>query len=426
MRQMKLKYGLWLLLLLCELNIFAQTRSLTLPTDTADTWQVSLITCGPGVEVYNQFGHTAIRMKNVSRNIDLIYNYGIFSFNTPNFVLRFTLGKTDYLLGIQAYQDFVDWYAYCNRDVREQVLNLSIEEKNTLIGLLNENYKPQNRTYRYNFFYNNCATRPRDLIEKCLQSKLQYADDMTTTSTGQSFRSIVHEFTANNSWSQFGIDLCLGSEADKPISRRAMMFIPLYLEKYFDKATILPHERNNNSSREKNKNLVGEKSNGTYPLITESKQLVTIPEADKVQKDTPFTPFRCATFMFIVTTVLTIYEIRSRKSMWGFDLILFTAAGIAGCMLAFLATFSEHPTVSPNYLLFLFQPLHLLLLPWFIKKVKKMQRSSYLVVLTIELLLFIVLWAIIPQKFPLAVLPLALCLLVRSASNWLLSQPYKA
>jgi len=423
---MKLKYGLWLLLLLCELNIFAQTRSLTLPTDTADTWQVSLITCGPGIEVYNQFGHTAIRMKNVSRNIDLIYNYGIFSFNTPNFVLRFTLGKTDYLLGIQAYQDFVDWYAYCNRDVREQVLNLSIEEKNTLIGLLNENYKPQNRTYRYNFFYDNCATRPRDLIEKCLQSKLQYADDMTTTSTGQSFRSIVHEFTANNSWSQFGIDLCLGSEADKPISRRAMMFIPLYLEKYFDKATILPHERNNNSSREKNKNLVGEKSNGTYPLITESKQLVTIPEADKVQKDTPFTPFRCATFMFIVTTVLTIYEIRSRKSMWGFDLILFTAAGIAGCMLAFLATFSEHPTVSPNCLLFLFQPLHLLLLPWFIKKVKKMQRSSYLVVLTIELLLFIVLWAIIPQKFPLAVLPLALCLLVRSASNWLLSQPYKA
>ena len=423
---MKLKYGLWLLLLLCELNIFAQTRPLTLPTDTADTWQVSLITCGPGVEVYNQFGHTAIRMKNVSRNIDLIYNYGIFSFNTPNFVLRFTLGKTDYLLGIQAYQDFVDWYAYCNRDVREQVLNLSIEEKNTLIGLLNENYKPQNRTYRYNFFYDNCATRPRDLIEKCLQSKLQYADDMTTTSTGQSFRSIVHEFTANNSWSQFGIDLCLGSEADKPISRRAMMFIPLYLEKYFDKATILPHERNNNSSREKNKNLVGEKSDGTYPLITESKQLVTIPEADKVQKDTPFTPFRCATFMFIVTTVLTIYEIRSRKSMWGVDLILFIAAGIAGCMLAFLATFSEHPTVSPNYLLFLFQPLHLLLLPWFIKKVKKMQRSSYLVVLTIELLLFIVLWAIIPQKFPLAVLPLALCLLVRSASNWLLSQPYKA
>ena len=426
MEQIKHKYGLWLLLLLCELNIIAQNRSLSLPSDTADTWQVSLITCDPGVEVYNQFGHTAIRMKNVSHNIDLIYNYGIFSFNTPNFVLRFTLGQTDYLLGIQAYQDFVDWYAYCNRDVREQVLNLSIEEKNTLIELLNENYKPQNRTYRYNYFYDNCATRPRDLIEKCLQSDLHYADDMTTTSTGQSFRSIVHEFTANKAWSQFGIDLCLGSEADKPISRRTMMFIPLYLEQYFDKASLLPHERNNNSSRENNKNLVGIKNNGAYPLVTERKQLVIIPDTDKVHEDTPFTPFRCATLLFIVTTVLTIYEIRSRKSMWGFDLILFAAAGIAGCMLAFLASFSEHPTVSPNYLLFLFQPLHLLLLPLFIGKIKKMQRSRYLIALTIELIIFIVLWALIPQEFPLAVLPLALCLLVRSASNWLLSQPNKA
>lgn len=422
---MKLKYGLWVLILLSELNIFAQTRSLTLPTDTTDTWQVSLITCGPGVEVYNQFGHTAIRMKNVTRDIDLIYNYGIFSFNTPNFALRFTLGQTDYLLGIQAYQDFVDWYAYSNRDVREQVLNLSVEEKNALIGLLNENYKPQNRTYRYNYFYDNCATRPRDLIEKCLQGELLYADDMTTTSTGQSFRSIVHEFTANNAWSQFSIDLCLGSEADKPISRRMMMFIPLYLEQYFETASILPNERDNYSSRDINKDPVQENNGNTLPLVSESHNLVVIPEAEKINPDTPFTPFRCAMLLFIVTTALTIYEIHSRKSMWGYDFILFAVAGIAGCMLAFLATFSEHPTVSPNYLLFLFHPLHLLLLPWFIRKVKKMQRSRYLVALTIELTLFIILWAAIPQKFPLAVLPLALCLLVRSASNWLLSQPHK-
>lgn len=407
---MKLKYGLWLLMLFCEINILAQTRSLTLPTDTADTWQVSLITCGPGVEVYNQFGHTAIRMKNDSLNIDLIYNYGIFSFNTPNFALRFSLGQTDYQLGIQYYQDFVDWYAYCNRDVREQVLNLSIKEKNELIILLNENYKPQNRVYRYNYFYDNCATRPRDLIEKCLHREMKYKEDMLSTNTGNTFRSIVHEFTANNAWSQFGIDLCLGSEADKPISRRMMMFIPLYLEDFFKTAFLLSNEGDNNKH---------------IPLVAESRQLVVIPEADKVIHDTPFTPFRCAIFLFILTTTLTIYEIRSRKSMWVFDLILFAAAGIAGCILAFLALFSEHPTVSPNYLLFLFHPLHLFLLPWFITKVKKMQRSRYLVALTIELALFLLLWAIIPQRFPLAVLPLALCLLVRSASNWLLSQPQK-
>ena len=403
MRRILVKYGLWLLMLWGVLEMQAQNQTLTLPTDTADTWQVSLITCGPGVEVYNQFGHSAIRMKNDSRNIDLIYNYGIFSFNTPNFALRFTLGQTDYQLGIQYYQDFVDWYAYCNRDVREQVLNLSVEEKNRLIALLNENYLPQHRVYRYNYFYDNCATRPRDLIEKCLDNQLQYADDMTTTDTGQSFRSVVHQFTANNAWSQFGIDLCLGSEADRPISRRMMMFIPLYLEQYFNSAVLLP---------------------ATLPLVAESRQLVVIPEADRLHPDTPFTPFRCFTLLFIVVVVFTIYGIKHRKSLWGLDLVLFATAGIAGCLLTFLASFSEHPTVSPNYLLLLFQPLHLLLLPWFIRKVKELKRSRYLLVLAIELTLFIILWAVIPQSFPLAVLPLALCLLVRCISNMILSYKF--
>ena len=403
MRRILVKYGLWLLMLWGVLEMQAQNQTLTLPTDTADTWQVSLITCGPGVEVYNQFGHSAIRMKNDSRNIDLIYNYGIFSFNTPNFALRFTLGQTDYQLGIQYYQDFVDWYAYCNRDVREQVLNLSIEEKNRLIALLNENYLPQHRVYRYNYFYDNCATRPRDLIEKCLDNQLQYADDMTTTDTGQSFRSVVHQFTANNAWSQFGIDLCLGSEADRPISRRMMMFIPLYLEQYFNSAALLPT---------------------TLPLVAESRQLVVIPEADRLHPDTPFTPFRCFTLLFIVVVAFTIYGIKHRKSLWGLDLVLFATAGIAGCLLTFLASFSEHPTVSPNYLLLLFQPLHLLLLPWFIRKVKELKRSRYLLVLAIELTLFIILWAVIPQSFPLAVLPLALCLLVRCISNMILSYKF--
>jgi len=421
MRRILLKYGLWLLTLWGVLEMQAQTQSLTLPTDTADTWQVSLITCGPGVEVYNQFGHSAIRMKNASRGIDLIYNYGIFSFNTPNFALRFTLGQTDYQLGIQHYQDFVDWYAYCNRDVREQVLNLSIQEKNNLIALLNENYLPQHRIYRYNYFYNNCATRPRDLIEKCLDSQLYYADDMTSTATGQSFRSIVHQFTDNNAWSQFGIDLCLGSEADQPISRRMMMFIPLYLEQYFDSAVLLPHEEKNLSSREIKENPV---QKTTIPLVAESRQVVVIPEADKLHPDTPFTPFRCFTLLFIIVTALTIYGIKHRKSLWVLDLVLFATAGIAGCMLAFLASFSEHPTVSPNYLLLLFQPLHLLLLPWFIRKVKELKRSRYLVALSIELTLFIILWAVIPQKLPLAVLPLALCLLERSMSNIIISYKF--
>ena len=401
MKRFTLKYGLLLLAIVCQLSMYAQQNSFELPKDSADNWQVSLITCGPGVEIFNRFGHSAIRLRNEQQGIDIIYNYGIYSFNTPNFALKFAMGETDYRLGIQNYQDFVAWYEYSNRDVWEQVLNLSFDGKNMLIALLNENYKPQNRYYRYNFLYDNCATRPRDLIEKCLQGRLQYADDMIATDTGETFRSIVHQFTKNNAWSQFGIDLILGSEADKPISKRAMMFIPFYLKEYFETATIEP---------------------GDEALVSESKQPVVIPAAAKEYYDTPFTPFRCALFLFIVTTALTIYGIRSRKSLWVFDLLLFFAAGITGCLLTVITLFSQHPTVSPNYLLLLFQPLHLILLPWFIRKVKKMQTSRYLTILAIELVLLIIFWALIPQQFPFAVLPLALCLLVRCISNWLLSK----
>jgi hypothetical protein len=223
---------------------------------------------------------------------------------------------------------------------------------------------------------------------------------MNDTNTGESFRSIVHQFTKDNAWSQFGIDLLLGSEADKPISKRAMMFIPSYLKNYFDNA----------------------RTSQGKPLVLLHNQPVVIPSAAKERHDTPLTPFRCALFLFIVTSALTIFGIHKRMSFWYFDLVLFMLAGIVGCSLAFMSLFSQHPTVSPNYLVFLFQPLHLILLPWFIHKVKKLKRSRYLMALTIELTLFILLWAIIPQKIPLAVIPLALCLLTRSSSNWLLSQ----
>ena len=125
--------------------------------------------------------------------------------------------------------------------------------------------------------------------------------------------------------------------------------------------------------------------------------------------------------LFVLVAAATIYGIRRGKTLWGLDLILFFCAGIAGCILAFLALFSQHPAVSPNYLLFVFHPLHLFCLPWMINKVRKRQKSWYMRTNCAVLTLFILLWAIIPQRIDLAVLPLALCLLVRSASNLILT-----
>ena len=142
------------------------------PANSNDSIRLSLLTCAPGEEIYSLFGHTAIRYENPSQGIDAVFNYGLFSFNTPNFIFRFSLGETDYQLGVTDYEHFAAEYAFYGRSVWQQTLNLTDEEKTKLIQLLQENYRPENRVYRYNFFYDNCATRPRDKIEESIAGKV--------------------------------------------------------------------------------------------------------------------------------------------------------------------------------------------------------------------------------------------------------------
>jgi hypothetical protein len=379
--------------------IQAQTmvQKQAVPPATEDSIRFSLLTCGAGEEIYSLFGHTAIRYENFTRGIDAVFNYGIFSFNTPNFILRFTLGETDYQLGVTSYKQFAYEYTWTGRDVWQQTLNLNAEEKKKLLALLEENYLPQNRIYRYNFFYDNCATRPRDQIERAVQGTLEYADDMTSFQTGISFRDIVHQYTIGHSWARFGIDLCLGSQADKDITRRQMMFAPFYLKDFLAKAQL--------------KNAQGMER----PLVSSEDHIIQSPQQTSTE-ETP-SPLQTAFLLFTIVTIATAYGIYRRKSLWLLDLLLFLAAGVAGCILAFLASFSQHPAVSPNYLLFLFHPLHLLCLPWMIKRVRKKEKSIYMWANIIVLTFFTLLWGIIPQEFNLAVLPLALSLWIRSASN---------
>lgn len=379
--------------------IQAQTmvQKQAVPPATEDSIRFSLLTCGAGEEIYSLFGHTAIRYENFTRGIDAVFNYGIFSFNTPNFILRFTLGETDYQLGVTSYKQFAYEYTWTGRDVWQQTLNLNAEEKKKLLALLEENYLPQNRIYRYNFFYDNCATRPRDQIERAVQGTLEYVDDMTSFQTGISFRDIVHQYTIGHSWARFGIDLCLGSQADKDISRRQMMFAPFYLKDFLAKAQL--------------KNAQGMER----PLVSSEDHIIQSPQQTSTE-EAP-SPLQTAFLLFTIVTIATAYGIYRRKSLWLLDLLLFLAAGVAGCILAFLASFSQHPAVSPNYLLFLFHPLHLLCLPWMIKRVRKKEKSIYMWANITVLTFFILLWGIIPQEFNLAVLPLALSLWIRSASN---------
>lgn len=377
---------------------------LLLPTGKAtaninDSIRLSLLTCAPGEEIYSLFGHTAIRYENPSQGIDVVFNYGLFSFNTPNFMLRFALGETDYQLGVTDYERFAAEYAFFDRSVWQQTLCLSNEEKAELVRLLEENYRPENRIYRYNFFYDNCSTRPRDKIEESINGKITYPTEPTDDS--RTFRDIVHQYCEGHPWARFGIDLCVGSEADRPITQRQMMFSPFYLHDAFANAQIV----NGNEKK---------------PLVCATEKIIDV-TPDVEEKGWEPNPLGCSLFLFILIAAATIYGIRKEKGLWGVDLVLFSLAGIVGCLLAFLAIFSEHPAVSANYLLFVFHPGQLLFLPYIIYCVRKRKKCWYLTFNLTVLTLFIVLFWLIPQRIDFAVVPLALSLLIRSASNLILT-----
>ena len=338
-----------------------------------------------------------------------MYNYGLFSFNTPNFTLRFALGNADYRLGVEDYRHFAVEYEYFGRSVWQQTLNLTAEEQQQLITLLEENYRPENRIYRYNFFYDNCATRPRDKMEESLQksgSQLLFSNTYTENNETKSYRDIVHQYTKGHPWAQFGIDFCIGSQADRPISERQMMFSPFYLMDAFDKARIVNASENR-------------------PLVTATQKIIDCEPDVSAPAESDIwdtlTPIRLSLLFFIGIGIATVYGLRKKKSLWGLDIAVFAAAGIAGCIIAFLALFSEHPTVGANYLLFVFHPGHLLCLPFFINDERKQRKSRYHLLNCMVLTLFIAFFPVIPQNFDLAVLPLALSLLIRSASNLILT-----
>ncbi len=363
-------------------------------SQSTDSIRFSLLTCAPGTEIYSLFGHTAIRYENYTRRIDVVFNYGMFSFNTPNFIFRFVAGETDYQLGITPYSYFEAEYAMRGSSVYQQVLNLTQSEKERLLTILENNYLPENRIYRYNYFYDNCTTRARDKIEECIEGKVVYPDSLS----GKSYRSIVHEFTAGSPWDEFGIDLCLGAEADKEINKRQQMFSPFYMKYYASNAYIVD-------------------AGGTRrPLILDETKIVDV-EPDEVQPGFVLSPLMCGALFLALCVVVAWGQWKTQRIWWGWDIVLYGLQGLAGCIIAFLFFFSVHPTVGSNWLLILFNPIPLLYLPFMVYKAVKRKKDYYHVGNMVYLTLFITILPFCGQEFNLTVLPLALGLLVTSASH---------
>lgn len=388
----RIKRSLWVgcMLLFFSGFLSAQEKS-------TDTLRVSLLTCSPGPEIYELFGHTALRIQDFARGADWVFNYGIFDFDVPHFVWRFVKGETDYQLGVVPFDYFLFSYAQRNSTVCEQELNLTEPEKQKLLEELQLNYLPENRVYRYNFLYDNCTTRARVKVEEAINGLIKYDENVDI----ETFRSIIHKYTAGHPWSQFGIDLCLGSKVDREIGWKDKLFVPENLSKAFRRAVIVPTE-------------------GDFRNLVVQEQELSPVEAT-TESGTGITPLQCSLLLLLVVTVLSVFGVIREHSLWGIDVLLFGAAGLIGIVIAFLVFFSTHPAVSPNWNLGVFHPLHLVFIPFFIRNAIRGEKDYYHIANLVVLTLFIVCMGVLPQKINPAVLPLALCLWVRSGSYTLLT-----
>ena len=347
-----------------------------------DSVEVGLLTCSPHQEVYSLYGHTALHWHDLRTGEHWVFNYGVFDYKKPHFVWRFILGQTDYMLECTGnLKRWCDYYRKWGSEVKEQVLDLTPAEKLRLQAALATNLR--NPVYRYNFFYDNCSTRPRDMIERCLEGTVDYA---VRKDYEPSFRQMIHQCTKDHPWTAFGNDLLLGLNADKKTTQRERQFLPADLSWDFDHATV-------------------DRQGVKRPLVS---RLVThVPQGQQpVKKGFPLSPLACTLLLLLMSVAVFAYERWKKRILVWWDVLLMLTSGLAGCVLL-LMVFSEHPATSLNLQLLLLNPLALLFIP----AVARRRKTCWFNIMLGFIVAFLIggLW----QHYAEGMYFVALCLLLR-------------
>ncbi|MBQ7664997.1 MAG: DUF4105 domain-containing protein [Bacteroidaceae bacterium] len=361
--------------------VYYASDSIGYEFDPMDSVEVSLLTCSPHEEIYSLYGHSALRWHN--GNQDLVFNWGMFSFSKPYFALRFIFGLTDYELAAYPFDRFWPYYKKWGSSITEQVLNLTNEEKRQLQAALADNLRPENRVYRYNFFHNNCSTKPRDVVEQSINGEVIFnvREDFKPT-----FRDMVRECNRNHSWSKCGIDMLLGLKADFETDRKEQEFLPMNLMQDFAKAQIY--------------------KDGEYRPLVKEQRLIVAPGVQQIESDFFLSPTEIACILLLLSIGIALYEWKRKKIAKWWDVLLMTAQGLAGIVLTIMI-FSQHPTTSLNLNLLLFNPLPLLFIPAIIKG----KRNLWCKVQLTMLILFTI--GGLFQSYAEGIWIVALCLLIR-------------
>lgn len=360
----------------------------------SDRAAISVITYGPGNALYEKFGHTAIRVRDTKQDIDWVYNYGIFDFNEANFYVNFVRGYMKYRLAVYPFPPTLHSYNRDERWVKEQILNLNTTQKQAFFNLLSENAKPENRSYFYDPYFNNCSTKPRDLIEQVIGKPLTL--DSTTPSL--SLRQLMNREIHPNTWGSVGINIALGNTLDGQISPRDYLYLPDYV---FE--SLAQTEIQQGANKE--------------PLV--AKTLTILPHKTKeIQSDGWSSPlvFIGLFSLFITWTSYRDYQ-RKRRSKW-LDITLFVGTGIFGVLLVFLWFFTNHSTAPNNFnTLWAFAP-NLFIAFYIGKKNTPKWLATYSVVLLCLLAFIPLVWALNWQQFAYPLTSLFVALSVRYTFLW--------
>ncbi len=346
---------------------------------------ISILTCGPGEPLYAVFGHNAIHVEDKTNGIDRVYNFGTFDFNTRGFYLKFLLGKLNYTLSVSNYQSFYNEYVSENRSIYSQPLLLPFETLNNIYMSLEENLLPENRNYRYNFFEDNCTTRVLDLIyenagAESLESRFNDPAQIT-------YREGLKYYLHHRPWLQLGINLLLGSYADKSITNYESLFLP-------DNLMI---------------GLINTGWVGEPELMFQRSRL----PASHQYLLTP-------TFFFWLMLVFFVVEIiflkTTRQTSEKLDVFIFALAGTLGLLFLFLRLFSEHTALQSNMNILWANPLNLLLIVFFTKKWTKCAKI-YLFLYALLIFFLIINWNKLPQELPADIMPLLALAAFRAVQN---------
>ncbi len=352
---------------------------------------VSVLTCGPGDELYFAFGHTAFRIKDPDRNIDVVFNYGTFDFDASNFYLRFALGNSIYKLSAYDFVHFPTSYVREGRWVKEQVLNLTLEEKNKIFEFLMHNALPENADYRYDYFTDNCATKIIEVLKSTLGDDLRFSNqriDRVFT-----YRQLIRQYVPDNSWSSLAIVIPLGSPLDKTLTAEECMFLPEMVFEGLSRATIT---RDPTSS----------------PLVQETLILF---EGDAEKKDQSLTISPIVTWVILGCVLFLFSRVKNKNgsALKLFDALIFFMTGVVGIVLLFLWLFTDHDAAANNLNILWAFPGNVIVSITFLRLSKPRWHRVYFIVLLSLLILLVVAWITNVQNFSWALLPLFILLGVR-------------